>query len=48
MFIISLICGVLALLPILGLAIVALPIASFWLMTIAWTVLMSGVMLRGL
>jgi hypothetical protein len=48
MFIISLICGVMALLPILGPAIVALPIASFWLMIITCAVLMAGLMLRGL
>lgn len=47
MFIISLICGILALLPVLGLAIVILPMASFWLMTIVRAFLMAGVILRG-
>lgn len=46
-FLISLICGVLALLPVLGIAVVALPIAGFWLMTIAWGLLLAGVMFRG-
>jgi hypothetical protein len=46
-FLISLICGVLALLPVLGIAVVALPISTFWLMTIAWGLLLAGVMFRG-
>lgn len=46
-FLISLICGVLALLPVLGIAVVALPISTFWLMTIAWGLLLAGVLFRG-
>lgn len=44
---ISLICAVLALLPVLGVAVVALPISGFWLMTIAWSLLLAGVLFRG-
>jgi hypothetical protein len=44
---ISLICGVLALLPVLGIAVVALPVSSFWLMTIAWCLMIFGVLFRG-
>lgn len=47
-FIISIICAALALLPVLGIAVVALPIEGFWLMTIAWGLLMAGVMFRGI
>ena len=46
-FLISLICGVLAILPVLGLAVVSLPIAGFWLMTIAWGLLLAGVLFKG-
>jgi hypothetical protein len=46
-FLISVICGVLALLPVLGIAVVALPISSFWLMTIAWGLMTFGVLFRG-
>ena len=48
--VISLICAVLALLPVLdvavvlGVAVVALPISGFWLMTIAWGLLLAGVL----
>lgn len=48
MFLVSLIAGVLALLPMFGVAIVALPISAFWLMTIAWGALMIGVLFRGI
>ncbi|WP_372922892.1 hypothetical protein [Roseovarius sp.] len=41
-FLISIICGVLALLPVFGIAVVALPISGFWLMTIAWCGLDDG------
>ena len=47
-FLISLICGVLALLPELGIAVVAIPIAGFWLMTIAWGLMTAGVLMRGM
>lgn len=46
-FLISIICAVLALLPVLGIALVALPISSFWLMTIAWGLMTAGVLFRG-
>ena len=46
-FLISVICGVLALLPVLGIAVVALPISSFWLMTIAWGLMTFGALFRG-
>jgi hypothetical protein len=46
-FAISLICAALALLPVLGVAVVALPISGLWLMTIAWGLLMAGVLFRG-
>jgi hypothetical protein len=46
-FLISVICGVLALLPVLGIAAVALPISSFWLMTIAWGLMTFGALFRG-
>jgi hypothetical protein len=48
MFLVSLIAGVLALLPVFGVAVVSLPIADFWLMTIAWGALMIGVLFRGI
>lgn len=47
-FLISIICAVLALLPIFGIAVVALPISSFWLMTIAWGLMTAGVLFRGI
>ena len=46
-FVISLICGALAVLPVFGVAVVALPISGFWLMTIAWGLLLAGVLFRG-
>lgn len=46
-FVISLICAVFALLPVLGIAVVALPVSSFWLMTIAWSLMTAGVLFRG-
>jgi len=46
-FLISIICGVLALLPVAGIALVALPLSAFWLMTIAWGLLIIGVLFRG-
>lgn len=47
-FLISIICAVLALLPIFGIAVVALPISGFWLMTIAWGLMTAGVLFRGI
>lgn len=44
----SLICGVLALLPVFGIVLVSLPISGFWMMTIAWAFLLFGVLFRGL
>lgn len=46
-FVISIVCAVLALLPVFGVAIVALPISGFWLMTIAWGLLTAGVLFKG-
>lgn len=46
-FLISIICGVLALLPIAGIALVALPLSAFWLMAIAWGLMIIGVLFRG-
>ena len=46
-FVLSLICGALAVLPVFGVAVVALPISGFWLMTIAWGLLLAGVLFRG-
>lgn len=43
--IISLVCGILALLPLVGISLVALPISSFGMMVIAWAVLLAGVLL---
>ncbi|MFN3663845.1 hypothetical protein [Yoonia sp.] len=43
----SVICGVLALLPMFGIAVVSLPVSGFWLMTIAWGLMTAGVVLRG-
>lgn len=47
-FLISIICAVLALLPVFGVAVVALPISTFWLMTTAWGLMTAGVMFRGM
>ena len=47
-FLISLICAVLALLPALGIVSIGLPISAFWMMTIAWGLLTAGVLFRGL
>lgn len=44
----SLICGVLALLPVFGIVLVSLPISGFWMMTAAWAFLLFGVLFRGL
>ena len=46
-FVISVVCAVLALLPFFGVAVVALPVSGFWLMTIAWGLLTVGVLFRG-
>ncbi|MGJ8622611.1 MAG: hypothetical protein ACSHW1_07525 [Yoonia sp.] len=42
-FVISVLCAILAILPIFGISLVAVPISSFGLMTIAWVVLVAGV-----
>jgi hypothetical protein len=47
-FLISVICAVLGLLPIFGIAVVALPVSGFWMMTIAWGLMTAGVLFRGL
>ena len=46
-FLISSICAVLALLPVVGIVLVALPVPGFWLMTIAWALMLVGVLFRG-
>lgn len=46
-FLASVICGVFALLPMFGIAVVSLPISGFWLMTIAWGLMTAGVLFRG-
>ncbi len=43
-FIASFVCGVLGLLPLVGVNLVALPVSSLGWMTIAWAVLMAGVL----
>ena len=43
-FIASFVCGVLALLPLVGVNLVALPVTSFGWMTIAWVLLIAGVL----
>lgn len=47
-FIISLLCAVLTLLSVFGIVSVALPVSSFWMMTIAWGLLTAGVLFRGM
>ena len=47
-FLLSIICAVLAFLPVFGIAVVALPISTFWMMTIAWGLMTAGVMFRGM
>jgi hypothetical protein len=47
-FLLSVICAVLALLPVFGIAVVALPISTFWLMTLAWGLMTAGVLFRGM
>ena len=42
-FIASFVCGVLALLPLVGVNLVSLPVSSLGWMTIAWGLLMAGV-----
>lgn len=46
LFLISLACAVLALLPVFGIAIITVPISGFWLMTLAWGLLTAGVLFR--
>lgn len=43
---ISLACGVFALLRVFGIVLIGLPISGFWLMTIAWGVMVFGVLFR--
>ena len=43
---ISLACGIFALLRAVGVILITLPISGFWLMTIAWGVLVFGVLFR--
>lgn len=47
-FLISVTCAVLALLPVFGIAVVALPVSGFWMMTIAWGLMTAGVLFRGM
>lgn len=47
-FLVSIICALLALLPVFGMAVIALPISGFWLMTAAWALLTVGVLFRGI
>lgn len=47
-FLLSIVCGVLALLPLLGITAVAVPLSSFWLMTLAWGLMTAGVLFRGM
>ena len=41
---ISLICGILSVLPLVGINLVSVPISSFGLMSIAWVTLLAGVL----
>ena len=43
---ISLACGIFALLRAFGVVLIPLPISGFWLMTIAWGLLVFGVLFR--
>ena len=43
-FIASLVCAILAVLPMVGVNIIALPISSFGLMSLAWVLLAAGVL----
>ena len=43
---ISLACGLFALLRVFGVVLITLPISGFWLMTIAWGLLVFGVLFR--
>jgi hypothetical protein len=45
-FLLSVICAVLALLPKYGIAMDVLPISTFWMMTIAWGFMTAGVLFR--
>lgn len=45
-FLVSLICGVIALLRVFGVVAIALPVSSFWLMTAAWALMTIGVLFR--
>lgn len=47
-FLLSIVCGVLALLPLLGITAVAVPISSFWLMTLAWGLMTAVVLFRSM
>ena len=41
---VSLVCGILALLPGVGIDLVALPVSRFVLMSMAWALLLAGVL----
>lgn len=45
-FLVSLICGVIALLRVFGVVVIGLPVSSFWLMTAAWALMTVGVLFR--
>jgi hypothetical protein len=47
-FLLSLVCAVLALLPVFGIVLVTLPLSTFWMMTLAWAFLAAGVLFRGM
>ena len=42
-FVASVICAILAVLPLVGINVLALPIPSFGLMTLAWALMAAGV-----
>jgi uncharacterized membrane protein len=39
----SVICAVLAILPVIGISVLALPVSSFGMMTLAWALMAAGV-----
>lgn len=45
-FLVSVICGVIALLRVFGIVAVAVPVSNFWLMTLAWGLMTIGVLFR--
>ena len=42
-FVASVICAILAVLPMIGISVVVVPISSFGLMTLAWALMAAGV-----